>query len=144
MSPAAAVSPADAKPGSLTLRSFEADIDPDPVHVADTRHRTATAMQQWDVSATLAEDVVVVVSELVTNAIEHGHGTVRLRVIHDDGELRIEVTDDNPTPAQLGSASGLDESGRGLLLVAVLARDWGVGDGGRTTWATFRAAREKP
>lgn len=142
MSSAPAVSPADATPRSLTSGAFEAAIDPDPVYVADIRHTTALVMRQWDMPEGVVDDVLLVVSELVTNAIEHGRGSVRLRVCHDEGELRIEVTDDNEAAAQLGTVSEDGESGRGLLLVAVLSRDWGVSDDGRTTWATFRLWRK--
>ncbi|MGW3341326.1 ATP-binding protein [Streptomyces sp. NPDC001009] len=90
--------------------------------------------------AALLEDVELAVSELVTNAVEYGHDSVVLRLRCDDGELRIEVKDDNPVPATLGDPADDDESGRGLWIVAVLARDWGVSEDGRTTWCTFRIA----
>ncbi|UIX34510.1 ATP-binding protein [Streptomyces sp. GQFP] len=61
-----------------------------------------------------------------------------LRIQYPDGELRIEVTDDNPTPATLRPADDEDLSGRGLFLIAVLSREWGVSDDGRTTWCVFR------
>ncbi|MEU6813981.1 ATP-binding protein [Streptomyces sp. NPDC046860] len=95
-----------------------------------TVHRLDTA---------LFEDVAVVVSELVTNAVEYGRGAaVGLRLRCHDGELRVEVRDNNPAPAILRTPTDDDESGRGLWLVAVLARDWGVSSDGRMTWCTFR------
>lgn len=87
----------------------------------------------------LFEDVAVVVSELVTNAVEYGKGAaVDLRLRCHDGELRVEVRDSNAAPAILLAPADDDESGRGLRLVALLARNWGVSEDGRTTWCTFR------
>ncbi|WP_370418984.1 ATP-binding protein [Streptomyces sp. QH1-20] len=112
-------------------------IAPDPVRVAHIRRITAAFMRHWAVPTQLTRDVLVVVSELVTNAIEHGHGTVGLRMRGTGKELRVEVTDGNPAPARLRVAADDDVSGRGLFLVHVLARDWGVSQDGRTTWAAF-------
>lgn len=121
-----------------TPRSFEVAIAPDPARVAQIRRITAASMRHWAVPAPLADDVVVAVSELVTNAIEHGYGTVSLRVQNSAAEVRVEVTDDNPAPARLQAAAEDDVSGRGLFLVAAVSRKWGVSEDGRTTWATFR------
>ena len=53
--------------------------------------------------------------------------------------VRVEVTDGNPKAATLANAQPDDTSGRGLFLVAVLARDWGVSDDGEMTWCVFDA-----
>ncbi|WP_247197181.1 ATP-binding protein [Streptomyces sp. GESEQ-35] len=90
------------------------------------RRITRAQLRHWDLT-TLADDATLVVSELVTNAIKHGRGTpVGVRVRRSVYELRIEVTDGSPTPARLRSAGMADESGRGLLLVAAIAKEWGV------------------
>ncbi|MFD9206603.1 ATP-binding protein [Streptomyces sioyaensis] len=138
MSPATAVAPASTKQRPLVSRAFEVATSPDPRYVSGIRHDTAVVLRQWDVPPTLAYDVVLVVSELVANAIEHGLGGVSLRVGLADGDLRIEVSDDSPDPARLRAAGDYDVSGRGLFLVAALALDWGVSANCKTTWATFR------
>ncbi|MFE6737540.1 ATP-binding protein [Streptomyces tubercidicus] len=138
MSPATAVAPPSTKQRPLVSRAFEVATAPDPLHVSGVRHDTAAVLRRWAVPPSLAYDVVLVVSELVSNAVEHGLGGVSLRVRRADGELCIEVSDDNPAPARLRAAGDYDVSGRGLFLVAVLARDWGVSTDGKTTWATFR------
>lgn len=134
-----AVLPA-AKPKStpVTSRAFEVVVEPDRVRVAQIRRITAAFMRLWDVPAPLAADVELAVSELVTNGIEHGHGCVGLRMRNTGSELRVEVADDNPAPAQLRAADDDDVCGRGLFLVAVLSRKWGVSKDGKTTWCTFR------
>lgn len=90
------------------------------------------------------ESVLLVASELVTNAVRHGAGDAELRVELDDGDVRIEVVDDGhaeveiprrvPPPNALG--------GRGLLLVREVSRRWGAGfdAAGRTlVWAELAA-----
>lgn len=138
MTPATVVARVATRPPQQRSRAFEVAIAPDRSRVAGMRRTTTAFMRLWGVGATLAQDVVLAASELVTNAIEHGHGTVDMRMRQADSELRIEVGDDNPTPARLRAAGDHDVGGRGLFLVAVLARNWGVSDDGRTTWAIFR------
>ncbi|WP_372352288.1 ATP-binding protein [Streptomyces sp. KL116D] len=80
----------------------------------------------------------------MSNAIIHGSGDVRLRLRHDDHELRIRVTDDSTTPAGRRRASAAGLGGRGLHLVACLSLRWGVADGGRTTYAVIPTLAEAP
>ncbi|GAA5061214.1 hypothetical protein GCM10023336_38510 [Streptomyces similanensis] len=125
-------------------RDFEVAIAPDRSRLAQVRCIAAAYLRYCSVPESLADDVVLVVSELVANAVEHGQGTVGLRLRHTLEEARVEVTDGSPAPARLRAASPEDEHGRGLLLVSVLASAWGVSDDGRTTWATFRVAAGRP
>ncbi|WP_406129763.1 ATP-binding protein [Streptomyces sp. NBC_00989] len=101
------------------------------------RHITRDRLGQWNLT-TLTDDAMLAVSELVTNAVKHGKGRpVELRVRLLDHELRIEVTDGTPTPARLRSAGPADENGRGLLLVAAVAKEWGVSTDGTMTWCSL-------
>ncbi|MFI8944141.1 ATP-binding protein [Streptomyces syringium] len=144
MSTATAVAPFAAPLRPRTPHAFEVAIGPDPVRVSQIRRITAAFLRHWAVPAPLIHDVVVVVSELVTNAIQHGRGTVRLRIRHTGDELRVEVTDDNAAPARMRAAGDEDVCGRGLSLVAALVHEWGVGEDGRTTWATVRVSTGRP
>ncbi|MFF2010740.1 ATP-binding protein [Streptomyces sp. NPDC058195] len=93
-----------------------------------------------------ADDVVLCVSELATNALLHGVPPgrgFRLRLSLDpgDGVLRVEVHDSGDGEVRLPGAwadSGA-ESGRGLLMVATLADTWGVGERnpGKVVWCEF-------
>jgi len=82
------------------------------------------------------DTAVLLTSELVTNALLHGRGPVRLRLKADAHRLRVEVGDDDPghprAPTQMEGA----ESGRGMLIVSGLAAAWGVVDhaAGKTVW----------
>ncbi|GAB2718921.1 ATP-binding protein [Streptomyces bullii] len=138
MSPVTAVAPAAAKALPQTWRAFDVAFASDPVCIGLARRITRAFLGLWNVNDELAESIVLAVSELVTNALAHGSGDVGFRLRYPDGELRIEVTDDNPTPAELRFAGDDDVSGRGLFLVAVLSRKWGVSEDGKTTWCIFR------
>ncbi|MGP3775411.1 ATP-binding protein [Streptomyces sp. SDT5-1] len=123
-------------------RAFEVAFQPDTSRVSHARRITAAFLAFWQVPERLAEDIVLIVSELVANAINHGAsaspapGHVSLRLQLPDDEIRIEVIDSNPAPATMQSPSDEEESGRGLLLVSALADKWGVTEDGTKTWCT--------
>src|SRR4051812_31585307 len=64
------------------------------------------------------EDVTLVVSELVTNAVLHGLGDVTLAVSMSGDNVRVEVGDDQPDLTDATTHAVDAESGRGLLLVS--------------------------
>ncbi|MEU0663937.1 ATP-binding protein [Streptomyces lavendulocolor] len=83
-------------------------------------------------------DVELIVSELVTNAIQHNHGaTVTMSLHLKDGTLRVEVSDGSPDRPQMQQPNDDAENGRGLFLVVGLADEWGVSADGMTTWCSI-------
>jgi serine phosphatase RsbU (regulator of sigma subunit)/anti-sigma regulatory factor (Ser/Thr protein kinase) len=64
-------------------------------------------------------------SELVTNALRHAEGELRLELAVRDGCLRVDVSDGSHASPRLRPPSAEDEHGRGLLLVDALADRWG-------------------
>ncbi|MFJ9566144.1 SpoIIE family protein phosphatase [Streptomyces fuscichromogenes] len=111
------------------------DLPSDPALVADARARVLARLEAWGLreAAFVAE---LVVSELVTNAIRYGQPPIRLRLIRGT-TLICEVSDGSGTAPHLRRARTYDEGGRGLLLIAQLARRWGTRHhaGGKTIWA---------
>ncbi|QHF98273.1 hypothetical protein DEH18_05400 [Streptomyces sp. NHF165] len=97
-------------------------------------------LERWALPAVVVGDAELVVSELGTNAVEHGRGPVGLTLAHLPGVLRIEVTDRSSTPARPRTVAADAESGRGLLLVDALAGAWGVSPDGTVTWAELPVA----
>ncbi|WP_028810775.1 ATP-binding protein [Streptomyces flavidovirens] len=91
-----------------------------------------------------AEDVLLVVSELVTNACLHAEGPEELRVACDGKVLRLEVVDRGAgqpaprTPHRAGRPGG-----HGMFIVERLCLDWGVErapeSAGKTVWAELAA-----
>jgi anti-sigma regulatory factor (Ser/Thr protein kinase) len=86
----------------------------------------------------LAADVELVVSELVTNAVVHGTGPITLRVRVIDGFVSVGVQDCGLDVPHVHGADPSREGGRGMAVIAGLVNDWGVrvdGDTGKEVWA---------
>ncbi|HEY9244424.1 MAG TPA: ATP-binding protein [Streptosporangiaceae bacterium] len=107
------------------------------------RRETRAAVAGWRLGY-LADTAVLLVSELVTNALQHAgpdaSGTV-LRLAYCGSWLRIEVHDTSPDGPQPRIPDWLDESGFGLMLVDALATKWGVQQTtqGKAVWAELDA-----
>ncbi|MBT2422822.1 SpoIIE family protein phosphatase [Streptomyces sp. ISL-22] len=100
------------------------DVPDDPSAVARVRAVAARTLDGWG----LAEEAFtteLILSELVTNAIRHATGPIRVRLIRDRA-LICEVSDASSTAPHLRSAATTDEGGRGLFLVAQFAERWGT------------------
>jgi len=112
--------------------------------VARCRDFTRVALLDWgwipaadEEGVAVAEDVLLLVSELVTNACLHAGGPRELRLRWTGERLRIEVTDDGDAlPAPRSPHVGSRPGGHGLHIVARLGRGWGVveHDKGKSVW----------
>ncbi|WP_210586072.1 SpoIIE family protein phosphatase [Streptomyces sp. GESEQ-35] len=100
------------------------DLPMDPAVVADARKAAARQLTEWGLEE-LAFTTELVVSELVTNAIRHSSGPVRLRLIRERA-LVCEVLDGGATAPHLRHPRTTDEGGRGLLLVSQFTQRWGT------------------
>jgi len=75
-----------------------------------------------------SDDAELLTCELVTNAVQHAAGAVlvTVSVMHRDGVVHVDVTDDGKTALPHGrEATGQDEGGRGFQLVNEIAHRWG-------------------
>ncbi|MFB6614623.1 ATP-binding protein [Streptomyces sp. NPDC056367] len=91
-----------------------------------------------------AEDVLLLVSELVANARLYGGGPSSLVLLHTADGLRIEVTDrSSALPVRRHHTHPARPGGHGLLIVDRLARRWGAEllDGGKRVWLEVSAPR---
>jgi len=105
--------------------------------VAGARRTATGVLRGWGLEA-LADETVLMLGELVTNAVQHGNGPIelRLRVDDDAGMLFGEVRDASAVlPTRRQAAPG-DENGRGLALITLLAASygWQRTDGGKAVW----------
>jgi hypothetical protein len=150
ISPAGGTALAGHWPGPACAASLQLGAQPGSARAA--RDFAAAALCAWDLAAVLP-DALLVVSELVTNALRHGLASagscspcappkqdpvIGLRLIREPGGLRCEVTDPSDVmPRRLAPADDAD-FGRGLGLVAGLTRRWGATSlpaGGKCVWA---------
>jgi anti-sigma regulatory factor (Ser/Thr protein kinase) len=88
----------------------------------------------------LEGDMLLVVSELASNAVQHARTDFTVNLSGDDSSVILAVRDDSPSdPFQL-SPSGTRTRGRGLALVDRLTHDWGVehwNSTSKSVWARF-------
>lgn len=108
-----------------------------------TSPRAARWMVREHLSDGLADDCALMVSELVTNAVVHGGSAVRLRLTIHPGWIYVEVADDGCGVPQVTDGDPEATSGRGLIIVDSLAREWGVlsqPGGGKIVWFILQAA----
>ncbi|MDQ1685771.1 MAG: hypothetical protein QOC82_2508 [Frankiaceae bacterium] len=88
----------------------------------------------------LIDDALLLVSEVVTNAVKYGEAPVHLKVECEGDSIRVAVADANPTLPRTRRLDRRRHSGRGLVLVQRLSADWGVRrtEEGKQVW--FRLA----
>jgi PAS domain S-box-containing protein len=111
------------------------DLPDDPAVVAEARKEATRQLTEWNLED-LAFTTELVVSELVTNAIRHADGPIRLRLIKERA-LICEVFDGGATAPHLRHPRTTDEGGRGLLLVSQFTQQWGTrfAAEGKIIWA---------
>lgn len=122
-----------------------------PKPVALARAHTARAFADWcepflrpGTGEGISEDVVLVVAELVGNAMLHGGGPRELVLDLTPGRLRIEVSDRTADlPALREPHHPALPGGHGLFIVQRIADRWGAEPNGpgKTVWAEFDVAR---
>ena len=127
-----------------------------PTAAPCARLHVRTIMWEWGLGEA-AENIELVVSELVTNAVlascepdgspRYENGVVglpcvRLRLSSDRVRVLVEVWDENPRTPQPKTARMDEENGRGLMLVDALSERWGSdrvpGWGGKVVWAELK------
>lgn len=120
----------------------ETAVSPSLSAIAPARHWARDRLAEAGVDDGRLELLVLLVSELVTNAVAHADPPVTLRVHVDDERTRVEVTDGvrevpvvrNPPPTAFG--------GRGVMFVDRLSSSWGTreeeGDAAKAVWFELR------
>jgi hypothetical protein len=120
-----------------------------PGSISAARRFASLTMRRWGV-ADRESDIAVVVSELLSNAVRHGLQTlepgdrsrpVRLGLLHAGPSVMCAVADPSDQPPVPREPCWLDESGRGLHVIASLSDLWGCcsapGEPGKVVWACF-------
>ena len=104
---------------------------------ARARREARVRLAPWGVGDEVLEAALLVISELVTNAVRHGNAPVSMRLLRDVGTVVIEVADSDRRRPRRRAATPEDESGRGMAIVDALVSRWGVRPtaGGKALWA---------
>lgn len=118
------------------------DLEPTLAAPAQARRAVRTALGDGFPRET-AELAELLTSELVTNAIRHGSGSVTLIVNCSEGVLAISVSDADPSMPFVQPDEPLALGGRGVRMVQRLAQDWGVSPRengpGKVVWFRLQA-----
>ncbi|MEU0657522.1 ATP-binding protein [Streptomyces lavendulocolor] len=118
----------------MQVLQVQLEIGPDPAEVGRARRwaRSRLAGSGIGEDEPLAETLVLLISELVTNAVVHTGCPAVLRMLFgagagtaQPGTVRVEVADTSARPPRPRHADGDDTNGRGLELVDGLADRWG-------------------
>jgi anti-sigma regulatory factor (Ser/Thr protein kinase) len=90
----------------------------------------------------LTDAIVLLTSELVTNAVVHGDTAVIVDLARIDERFRVTVSDESSELPELRHPDLSDPHGRGLSIVDELSDEWGVEQGsrGKTVWFTIGPA----
>ena len=130
-------------------RPVQVELPADRTAASVARERTRGVLRTWRLP-TLLDPLLLVVSELVGNAVRHGRPPVAMLLHRTGPGVRVEVHDERPGAAPAAEATLPDvqaESGRGMFLVQAVSSETGVeqieGDG-KVVWATVDEADAPP
>ena len=119
----------------------------EPASAALVRQAIAADLMGQCVTRAAVDDVILVASELVGNAVVHAASSAEdpLDVLWDleDGTVLVQVADASSAAPAPRALTTTETSGRGLAIVAALADDWGVRPTptGKQVWARIPVSR---
>jgi anti-sigma regulatory factor (Ser/Thr protein kinase) len=105
------------------------------------RSFVASMCDDWELDTGLRDAAWTIVTELVSNAVEHAGTECVLSLALTGKHLQVAVRDQRPTAAGCPQAGVRGDRGYGLLMVEGTSRAWGVTshDDGKTVWAVLDA-----
>ncbi|MFG2139424.1 ATP-binding protein [Streptomyces sp. NPDC048650] len=116
----------------MQVLQVQLEVRPDPAEVGRARQWARSRLLGSGIEADepLAETLILLISELVTNAVVHTGSAAKVRICFSGsgaavGTVRVEVLDASARPPRQRHADGEDTNGRGLELVDGLADRWG-------------------
>ena len=123
------------------MRTAKTTLPPEPTSARACRRFLLSTLEEWDADQ-FADDAVLLLSELVTNAVLHAGTEIEVTIQLDDDVLRVEVRDGDPRLPTVRHYSLLSGTGRGLALVAQTARSWDVEPlpSGKRVWFELEAS----
>ena len=122
--------------------SAHIDLAPTPSAAPAGRHFVREQLEQA-VGSNVLDDVLLLSSELVTNAVLHARTSLHLGVTYDEESVLVTVKDESAAtprlkPGEADESARFAENGRGMALVAGIAHDFGwlpvPESAGKVTW----------
>lgn len=110
---------------------------PDVLVLAGVRRWVREVLSKWRVASAVIDDVVLLVSELASNAVQHAGTAFEVALTLPPGRVRASVADDEPSLPQPRSPGQSEVSGRGLKIVRSLSLGWGadsISGDGKVVW----------
>ena len=115
-----------------------ADVGPELEDVRTARRFVSSTLDEWGIPG--RDDVALVTSELVTNALTHASHPVALAIQRDEHCLRLEVSNGSAIIPVIRELDPARPGGRGMAIVQSLTTAWGAVSspgGGKTVWVEF-------
>jgi anti-sigma regulatory factor (Ser/Thr protein kinase) len=110
--------------------------------IATARRSLRGWLSSWgitedDPAAVVIDDALLVLSELLTNAVKYSSDDVEVAVYAHHDHVEISVRDDNPTLAHTRPAGPAATGGWGIAMIETISQTWGQHqhDNGKTVWA---------
>ena len=127
----------DGKRGYTEGMELRSPVPGTPESVGAARRTIVRQLQAWGLNASI-DDMQLVASELITNALRYGADPIEFRLSVREDRLRLEVSDANTTDIpQPRQAADHESTGRGMPLIDALTASWGAQVSGarKVVWA---------
>ena len=119
----------------------EITLAPEPQSIAAARRFVRRHLGAHGL-ALLVDDIVLVASELATNALAHAGTSFTVSLTAFAGTVVLAVRDGSAAFPERVDARAQETAGRGVAIVSAVSREWGVvadGTAGKSVWAAFDA-----
>ena len=138
----------DAKPVLDKLEVLHRDgmeLDDGPDLPGRARLFVRRQLEQWGVADDCIDTVLLLTSEVVTNALCHAAPPLHLALTHGTFGVNVDVSDSSLRAPEVGRPDFDHEGGRGLWLVETLATAWGqtLTDEKKSVWFTLAAPPQR-
>lgn len=127
----------------LTSWTHTVSMAPEPANAARARDFVCAHLLVHGLPL-LVEDLRLVTSELITNAMEHAQTPFSLTLAREGHSVVLSVQDGSPGLPRIAHADSFTPRGRGLAIVDRLSSAWGVelgSDASKVVWARFDTGR---
>ena len=109
-------------------RTVRLELTAVPHASREARDAARVVLQDWEVPPPVVDDALLVISELVTNAVRHAGtaSTLELEIGQTGERLRVALSDGSAAAPRVRRAGAAAEDGRGIAILAALSDRWGI------------------